>query len=209
MNLKELFRYQSYLSNLLAEALDNISKLDHALAVTKIHHRNKTNSEAEDYTETDEEQDFISNDRLLGFIRFLLSEKELVSVCIKVTKANLGTDIDGLTELNKKRRDAASRLRLMLKLKGSTTTVKGSDYKFNAEGEQISYFYDVDVIKTESFDRNKANAYMKELLNKADEDSAKIEQAMITTDVGFDPLFSVNDSLEEAVEKYENALKTD
>ena len=52
MNLKESFRYQNFLENMLAYAGNSLTDREHSLTITKNHLRKKANAEAEDMMET-------------------------------------------------------------------------------------------------------------------------------------------------------------
>ena len=54
MNLKESFRYQNFLENMLAYAGNSLTDREHSLTITKNHLRKKANAEAEDMMETDD-----------------------------------------------------------------------------------------------------------------------------------------------------------
>lgn len=66
----------------------------------------------------------------------------------------------------------------------------------------LLYYYDIEVISTEAFDRDSAKKLMRELLSKADKTSAEIDAAMINTTVSYTPPFNVNDSFEDAMEAF-------
>ena len=69
MNLKESFRYQKFLDNLMCSASISIQSIDHCLKTTKTHLRNKANSDADDLTEVVEcESAFVPNDDVIAFM---------------------------------------------------------------------------------------------------------------------------------------------
>ena len=51
MNLKEAFRYQNFLGQIMSEAGNSLTKQEHCLTTTKRHLRNKANPEAQDMQE--------------------------------------------------------------------------------------------------------------------------------------------------------------
>lgn len=61
MNLKESFRYQNFLNTLMANAIDSIQCRDHCCRITKNHLRKNANSEAEDFVEEVQCEDFYPN----------------------------------------------------------------------------------------------------------------------------------------------------
>ena len=76
--------------------------------------------------------------------------------------------VDSAIEYAKKTRELAERLKYLLNLKTNTTKKVGTDYKFNQEGNQTQYKYNIDVLTEIDFDRNVINTLYKKLLNKAD-----------------------------------------
>lgn len=79
---------------------------------------------------------------------------------------------------------------------------RGTDYKFNVEGNQTMYYYDIEVEAKEAFDRSKAKEIMRNLIQDADKTSAEIDAAMINTQVEYDAPFDVNDSFEDVMTEF-------
>lgn len=200
MNLKESFRYQNFLESMMGFAGNSITDREHSLAVTKKHLRNKTNNEAEDMNEIVDFGEFYKNDDVLKFMLFLVNEREKLTTAIGKAKASIGFDLDAAVETNKFRQTLVQRTKTMLRYTSSKKVERGTDYKFNAEGNQNQYFYDIEVESTEAFNRESAKCVMKEIATKADETSAKIDSAMINTQVEYIPPFNVNDSFEDVME---------
>ena len=88
---------------------------------------------------------------------------------------------------------------MMLRYKVGKRMERGTDYKFNAEGNQAPYFYDIEVITSENFDRAQAKAAAQSVIAKADEVSAAIDAALINTQVEYAVPFNVNDSFDDAM----------
>ena len=202
MNLKESFRYQNYLDGLMIRAGDSMNKPEHCLSVSKNHLRKKANADAEDMQEVVDCGDFFANDDVIRFMAYLIDEKEKLTSAINKAKGSIPFDIDAAVETNKFRQNTASRIKAMLRFTKSKKIDRGSDYKFNVEGNQVQYYYDIEVISTEAFDRDSAKKLMRELLSKADKTSAEIDAAMINTTVSYTPPFNVNDSFEDAMEAF-------
>lgn len=202
MNLKESFRYQNYLEGLMSSAGSSLTNPEHCLSVTKTHLRSKANSEAEDMTEAVEYGEFYANGDVLRFMLYLFGEREKLTIAIDRAKAGVGIDIDAAIETNKFRQMVATRIKSMLRYTNSKKTERGSDYTFNVEGNQTQYFYDIDVVSEEAFDRTAAKKAMRELLAQADKVSAEIDAAMINTTVEYDAPFNVNDSFEDVMDAF-------
>jgi len=78
----------------------------------------------------------------------------------------------------------------------------GRDYKFNAEGNQVSYLYDIDVTTTESYNREYSKNIVREMVSKSDEISTMIDSVMINQEVDYDPPFNVNDDFEDVMKLF-------
>lgn len=202
MNLKESFRYQKFLDGLMQAAQNSITDRSHALKVTKTHLRSKTNPAAEDKTEEIDAGEFHANDDVLTFMQFLIEQKSVLSCAIGKAKASCGFDIDAAVETNKYRQSLRNAVTAMLHNTASKRIERGSDYKFNVEGNQTPYTYDVEVEYAEAFDRENAKAIVKTVISKADDVSREIDMALINTAVEYDAPFDVNDSFDDAILMY-------
>lgn len=202
MNLKESFRYQNFLEGLMVAACDSLTNREHTMTVTKTHLRNKANPEANDVVEQVDFGKFYKNDDVLDFMLKLVEEKYNLTIAIGAAKASVGYDIDAAVETNKFRQSVASRVKAMLRNTPSKKIERGTDYKFNVEGNQTQYFYDIEVVTTEAFDRLNAKDAFKKLISEADEVSAQIDFIMVNTVVHYEPPFNVNDSFEDAMDEF-------
>lgn len=199
MNLKESFRYQNFLENMLAYAGNSLTDREHSLTITKNHLRKKANAEAEDMMETVDAGEFFKNDDVLKFMTMLVEERSKLTNAIGKAKASIGFDLDAAIETNKFRQTVANRVKTMLRFTASKRTERGTDYKFNVEGNQTQYYYDIEVKANEAFDRSVAKDTMRKLILEADKVSAEIDSAMINTMVEYDAPFNVNDSFEDVM----------
>lgn len=199
MNLKESFRYQNFLENMLAYAGNSLTDREHSLTITKNHLRKKANAEAEDMMETVDVGEFFKNDDVLKFMTMLVGERSKLTNAIGKAKASIGFDLDAAIETNKFRQTVANRVKTMLRFTASKRTERGTDYKFNVEGNQTQYYYDIEVKANEAFDRSVAKDTMRKLILEADKVSAEIDSAMINTMVEYDAPFNVNDSFEDVM----------
>lgn len=201
MNMKEAFRYQSFLSTLMSEATNALTKSDVALSTVRTHLMHKANPDVEDAVEPAEAAEpQMAPDKILEFISQLIAERGKLSRAVSKAKAALiesGTDIDADTEVNKFRRAAARSTQTMLQMKPSKRVERGTSYKFNAEGIQSPYHYDIDVTTTERFTRERAKVIRLNLLADADKTSAGIDSTMITTQVDYEAPWGINESFED------------
>lgn len=199
MNLKESFRYQNFLENMLAYAGNSLTDREHSLTITKNHLRKKANAEAEDMMETVDVGEFFKNDDVLKFMTMLVEERSKLTNAIGKAKASIGFDLDAAIETNKFRQTVANRVKTMLRFTASKRTERGTDYKFNVEGNQTQYYYDIEVEANEAFDRSVAKDTMRKLILEADKVSAEIDSAMINAMAEYDAPFNVNDSFEDVM----------
>lgn len=202
MNLKESFRYQNFLDSMLTNARCSIEDRDHALLVTKSHLKSKANPDAADVIETVEVDDFFPNDAVVAFMVWLVDEREKLTRAICEAKNSLDFSLDAAVEANKFRQTLHASIKRMLRFTPSKKIEKGQDYKFNAEGNQMPYVYDIETSAEEAFNRSEAKEIMREMITTADTVSSEIDAAMINTTVNYEPKFDVNDTFEDAMSEF-------
>lgn len=199
MNLKESFRYQNFLDMMMRDASASIQQRDHCLKVTKTHLRSKANPDASDVTETVEGEVFFANDDVVAFMAWLVKEREKLTTAIGSAKASIGFDIDAAIETNKFRQTVNHSIKSMLRYAPTKRVEQGRDYKFNVEGNQTPYIYEIEVVSEEAYDKTGAKTLMREMISKADEVSAAIDAAMINTKVAYEPVFDVNETFDDVM----------
>ena len=199
MNLKESFRYQNFLDSLMREASASIQVSEHCLKVTRKHLRNNVNPEATDYDEVVEDEAYFANDHVIAFMLWLVNEREKLCNAITIAKASVGFDLDAAVETNKFRQSVSGAIKNMLRYAPSKRIAQGRDYRFNNEGNQMPYVYDVEIVSEEAYDRALAKKYMRSIVSEADKTSAKIDAAMINTTVDYEPSFDVNESFSDVM----------
>lgn len=203
MNLKESFRYQKFLETMMRSASTSIQMTGHCLTTTKVHKKNKANADVEDLTEVVEcESTFYPNDDVIKFMAWLVEEREKLTIAIGKAKASIGFDVDAAVETNKFRQILNVSVKGMLRQTPSKRTEQGRDYKFNVEGNQTPYYYDIEVVTEEAYDRNSAKAIMREMISASDKTSAEIDAAMINTVVDYTPVYDVNDSFDDVMSEF-------
>ena len=203
MNLKEAFRFQNKLQSMMDEAHSILGSTANITKVQNTYLRKKVMPEAENETTM-----IIGGilQRLLQFLLHLLSEREKLSVAIFHAKAGLDlpAGLDGEVSLNSKRQEVAGLFRRMAGLRSSEVLISngGTGYRFNNEGNQVSYRCDVKRVTTINFDRNKIRKMCGDLSKKADEVSAALVSVMVNTQVEYTVPFDVNDTFAEAFEAF-------
>ena len=207
MNLKESFRYLNFLDKMLESARMSVNDPSHCLKTTKTHLKKTANPEAENVVEVVEVDNFFETDMVIKFMTYLIQVKQTLTEAIGYAKKVRATfDIDAAIATNKYRQNVCSSLRYIQKYTPSKKTEHNSDYKFNVDGNQVSYYYDVEVSKELAYDRNAAKRIMKDIIREADETSAKIDAAMISTMVDFEEPFDVNDTFEDVMAEFIDML---
>ena len=210
MNLKEAFRYQNKLQALMDEAQSILSCDANVTRVENTYLRHKVMAEAQDETvliapETEYYEQITS---VAQFLLYLLEEKGKLFAAIRKAKAALDVDMDSEVSLNVTRQSLARIFKRMNDLRSSEQTISngGTGYRFNAEGNQISYRCDVRRVTTINYDRNVIRRELGRLNKLADETSTKLDLCLVTSAVEYEPPFDVNASFAEAFETYpENA----
>lgn len=204
MYLKEAFRYQNFINRLISQTMSYLSYDKNVTKITQEHMRKKVNPEAENETvdmTTMRPFTYGVND-LIRFMEKLMAEREKLTASISVAKAGCAIDIDAEIANNKTRQAVVSTLNRMAAIKASEKVTRSTDYKFNAEGNQVPYTYEVKEVSTIDFDRNKVKAIAKETAAKCDEVSASIDRIMVELAVNYEPWYSINDSYEDVMEQF-------
>ena len=106
--------------------------------------------------------------------------------------------MDSETGLNRARQSLADTFRRMAVLRNSEVLIAngGSGYRFNGEGNQVSYRCDAKRVTTINFDRNKVRGMATELSRKADEVSAQVDRCLVNTTVDYALPFEMNDTFD-------------
>ena len=210
MNLKEAFRYQNKLQSFMDEAQSILDRDSNVTKVENTYLRHKVMAEAEDETilSVPETEYYEQITGIAQFLLYLLSEKAALCAAIRQSKDELDIDMDSEVSLNANRQSVARTFKRMNDLRSSEQTIAGggTGYRFNAEGNQISYRCDVKRVTTINYDRKVIRSELAKLNRQADETSAKIDLCLVTSKVEYEPPFDVNASFADAFEAYtENA----
>ena len=206
MNLKEAFRYQNKLQALMDEAQSILSCDANVTKVENTYLRHKVMAEARDETVliAPKTEYYEQITGVAQFLLYLLEEKGKLFAAIRKAKAALDVDMDSEVSLNAARQGLARIFKRMNDLLNSEQTISngGTGYRFNAEGNQISYRCDVRRVTTINYDRNVIRRELGRLNKLADETSTKLDLCLVTSTVEYEPPFDVNASFAEAFEVY-------
>ena len=112
--------------------------------------------------------------------------------------------MDSEVGLNRQRQDLAEVFRHMAMLRNIEKTIAGggSGFRFNGEGNQVSYRCDATQVTTIDFDRNKIRGMATALSKKADEISMSLDKCLVNTEVSYEPPFDMNDSFEDILSDF-------
>lgn len=204
ITLKKSFELQNYLRGLLDSALNVLSYNDNITVTKQEHMRKKVLAEADDeevIKPKRHEYGFDMNG-LVDFACYIQEQMAILTTEINVAKYNSSHDLDGLIAINNQKRKLLERMVAMSAVKARETMAKGIGVKFNGEGNQTTYNYDIKETTTIDFDRNKVKAIASRLRRELDEGSTTIDKMMLETNVYYSTIFEIGDDLEEAVMKF-------
>lgn len=206
MNLKEAFRFQNKLGALMEEAQDVLDRDANITRVENTYLRKKVYDGAENETVVDtpptEFADKITV--LVGFLMHLMAQREKLSKAIHTAKNALPIDMDSEVSMNAKRQEIARVLKRMADVRNSEVLINGggTGFRFNQEGNQVTYRCDVRRVTTINFDRKVVRNLAAEVNRKADTVSAELDRCLVNSDVAYEAPFDVNDSFAEIFGAY-------
>ena len=237
MNLKDAFRYQNKLSDILRTAQTFLATANYVTQIKDIHLRSKVDPTATDevqYPQTTDDslRTIVSSRRrqqafdddfdddfdrdmapeitlppanvMIDFLLDVLDIKAQLTAAIHQAKKQQPFDLDGASALNTQRQEAARSLRALTNRHSFEKIIPGggTGYRFNQEGNQITYRCDLKRVSTINYDRQKVRQAAARLSQTADEVSAQIDRCLIDTTVAFEPPFDVNATFAEILEDY-------
>lgn len=204
MNLKESFQYKNRLMRLLADAQLFLHSRDNITIRTQEHQRTKSKPDAQDETIAVVSADAspYSGMQMLTLATALMKEIEDLTQAISAAKASMDEDYDSLVAVNARRRSFLTTLNTISHIRKKEYMTKGTDYAFNAEGNQVSYSYPMKEIVTPTIDAALVKGMIKEITERAEKTSTELDRLLVNTPVVFIPMFGMNDSLDDAIEPF-------
>ena len=201
MNLKEAFRYQNKLGSLMEEAQSILGLEGNITRIENTYLRKKVFDGAENETVIDTPPTEFA-DRITDIVRFLMAlmeQREVLSKAIHAAKNALPIDMDSEVGLNARRQEIARVLKRMSDVRSSEVVIKGggTGYRFNQEGNQVTYRCDVKRVTTINFDRKAVRNFAAEMNRKADSVSSELDRCLVNAEVSYEAPFDVNDSFAE------------
>lgn len=209
MNLKEAFRYQNKLGSLMDEAQSILGRDGNITKVENTYLRKKVFDGAENETVIDtpptEFADKITE--IVRFLMYLMEQREVLSKAIHAAKNALPIDMDSEVGLNAKRQEIARVLKRMSDVRSSEVVINGggTGYRFNQEGNQVTYRCDVRRVTTINFDRKVVRNFAAEMNRKSDAVSSELDRCLVNSEVAYEAPFDVNDSFAEIFGAYAEA----
>lgn len=204
MNLKESFRYQNYLSGLIDSVCSHLVCKSNVTKVTETHNRKKANPDAEDEV-IDATLERSTDASIPDIVEFMIEvAKERRHVSEEIAKAKAASDfcLDAEVSNNRVLRQLSSTLSRMSMFKPSERVTQGRAYKFNAEGNQMPYSYDVTQRCEPEFNIAQTKKAAGIIAKEADDVSSQIDKFMIDTEVNVTPVFNVNERLDDAIASF-------
>lgn len=200
MNLKDAFRAQNKLQAVMEQAGYILRDDGNILKVTTTHLRSKAAAGEEDAVIEDAAPSQYAEhiNEVAAFLMEMLAQREKLSAAICKAKAGLPIDMDSEAGLNRVRQTLAETFRRMSTLRSSEVVLAGagSGYRFNGEGNQVSYRCDAKRVTTINFNRTRVRGMATELGRRSDEVSAALDKCLVNTPVDYDLPFEMNDSFD-------------
>lgn len=201
MKLKEAYRYQNKLSALISSADEYLSRRGNITRIKETHLKSKANADAEDEVKEICDRKYeVNPNKVIDLIFDLTKEKNDVSSAISKAKRDSEKDIDLLIEENKNLQKLAYTYRTLASIKPSEKTRDGRAYKFNGEGNQVPYIYDIEEVTSIDYDRDKVRKMQRKLETKSNETSMLIESLQLSTEVNHTPKYDICDTFEDIIE---------
>ncbi|WP_130868527.1 hypothetical protein [Intestinimonas massiliensis (ex Afouda et al. 2020)] len=200
MNLKDAFRVQNKLQLVMNQAMDILEDHRNILKVKMTHLRSKVMGDAQDVVvEENAPSEYAGHaNEIAEFLMAMMQEREKLSKAIRDAKGKLTLDMDSEVGLNRQRQALARVFRSMTTLRNSEKTIPGggSGYRFNGDGNQVTYRCDARQVVTIDFNRNKIRALAASLGKKSDERSIELDKCLVNTELDYVPPFDLNDSFD-------------
>ena len=218
ISLKESFRTLVYIDKTISSLTSYLSNKNNSISVIESHLKEKSNPEAKNEeldTTTIKEYPDASTVDIINLVKNLIAEKTKLEISVELakrdivieTKDNKNLSLDSAISNAKQSRNLANVLNSLINIKTDEKKTVAQGFKFNINGEEVPYRYDVVITKTINFDRNIVSDNYKSLLEKADKLSISIEKAMMEEIVEYEFPYSVHDSVADVVSKYLSSLE--
>ena len=204
MNLKEAFTYQNYYDRLLGMVDAYLTNTNSTYQKTFTHLRHAVNSEAEDVVKVEIQSEKLPYDvaTFISFALDVLEEKEKMYVAIRKAKESAELDLDAAIGMNKTRKNLQSILMELYQKREYDIVTTGRDYKFNVNGEQVPYTYEINEKLTVEYDKKDVKKIIKSLDAKCNEISKQVDRLNVNLAVDITPKYTLDMDLEDCLELF-------
>lgn len=204
ITLKKSFELQNYLSSLFNTANNILWQNENITTTEQKHLKKKAYADADDEVIVKPKTNIYSFTvmELVDFANHVQCEMNRLTTAINIAKHSDDKDFDGMIAINNQKRKFLTRLEAMAELKLKSIVKTGQAYKFNGEGNQVPYTYDIEEVTTIDFDRNQVKAIIRRLRKELEDYSALIDTMQLTSMVDFESIYEIGDNIEDAVEKF-------
>lgn len=206
MNLKEAFTYQNFYDKMIT-AVESYFSTNSTYTRTFTHKRALVNPEAENVVKVEVQSEKLpySVETMIAFALDVMAEKEKLYAAIRKAKESAEFDLDAAIGMNKLRTRFRNVLEMRLyNKKDMERVVEGRDYKFNVNGEQVPYTYEIDEKLVLDYDRKQVKQVMKELDAVSTEASGQVDRMNVNLEVDITPKYTLDMDMEECLEVFTN-----
>lgn len=204
MNLKEAFTYQNFYDKLIGLVDSYLTETNSTYKRTFTHLRHAVNPEAEDVVKVEIQSEKLPYDvaTLVSFAMDVLEEKEKMYAAIRKAKESAELDLDAAIGMNKTRKNLQATLNELYKKREYDITSSGRDYKFNVNGEQVPYNYEINETLTLEYDKKDIKKIMKSLDAKCNDVSKQVDRLNVNLAVEITPKYTLDMDLEDCLELF-------
>lgn len=204
MNLKEAFTYQNFYDRLIGMVDTYLTDTNSTYMRTFTHLRHVVNPEAEDVEKVEIQSEKLPYDvaTIISFALDVLEEKEKMFAAIRKAKESADLDLDAAIGMNKTRKNLQSILSELHKKREYDMITTGRDYKFNVNGEQVPYTYEINEKLTVEYDKKEVKKIMKALDAKCSEVSKRVDGLNVNLTVDITPKYTLDMDLEDCLELF-------
>lgn len=206
MVLREAFRYQNFIESILGAAERFLAQNDNIMKVVENHNCSKAQPSVEDFIKEHERTIDVSPDTVIDFYISVFKEREALSRAINDAKVQHCPDMDMELSLNKTRQRIAGRLKQVSSNKPTKSVTRGSAFCFNNEGNQVQFYYDINVESEPDFNRQNVKKIVKEITEESDTISTRLDYYLSNVPVNFEKSFDMNETFEELIEEYNKPI---
>ena len=204
MNLKEAFTYQNFYDRLISQVDSYLINTNSTYIKTFLHLRHAVNPEVENVEKTEIQAEKLPYDveTVIAFALDVLEEKEKMYAAIRKAKESAAFDLDAAIGMNKTRRNLQAMLKELYQKREYDILTTGRDYKFNVNGEQVPYTYEINEKLTVEYDKKEIKKIMKTLDAKCNEASKNVDSLNVNLMVDITPKYTLDMDLEDCLELF-------